>query len=570
MPRTAFEVPVTLTARIALLVTAVLVLNTALVLVISKDRARSAFRNQARASLDTALGAAETGVTEMSDDLAASVEAVTHTESFVATLEDAAAGRIDRQSGAVVRSADRARLPHALDLLRVLDARGVVLSSSPDPERFGTTDRTLAALATLSTERTEVRDVALGDDRATMILHARRTGAGLVIVGGRVLDEALARTLSRQVGAPVFLRIPKGDWAVLSGRAPEVPARADTQHVGERLRIEGPDVAAGQVGVLGDRLELLVVREDATLGELEARLTRSVLAIGAVTLLASWLVAFLLSRAIGRPLTALTHATLRVAAGDWDHRVREMGGASEFGSLVAAFNAMQEQLARQRSALRHAARQAAWQDAARRVAHEIKNTLTPLQLAWERLRGEGRTPNVNESADAIAGEITNLRRLVTEFSELGRWPEPERRRVDLSHIARSTAEVYGAPVTTMLADAGVALVAADAGQLARALSNLVQNALDAAGAEGKVVVRTWRDAKGVALSVSDDGPGMDEETVTQAFTPYFTRKPTGTGLGLSIVERIAGANGAECELESRPGEGTVVTLRFPALTRGSS
>jgi nitrogen fixation/metabolism regulation signal transduction histidine kinase len=266
----------------------------------------------------------------------------------------------------------------------------------------------------------------------------------------------------------------------------------------------------------------------------------------------------------------------RVGAGRWEEPVRVRTHARELVKLEEAFNGMIAALGRERAALQRAERAAAWREAAQRVAHEIKNALTPLQIAWERLQAAAADATTGdreareERSRSMAREIATLRRIVGEFSELGRWPEPRFQPVDVSELARAAAALYadgGRPIRVRASASAPAR--ADPGQITRAIANLIQNALDATSGGGEVQISTYVNAGRSVLEVRDDGPGMDEKTRAKIFTPYFTTREGGTGLGLSIVERVADAHGVEIEVRTAPGEGATFRLRFPPVDAGA-
>ncbi|HTG38383.1 sensor histidine kinase NtrY-like [Sphingomonas sp.] len=238
---------------------------------------------------------------------------------------------------------------------------------------------------------------------------------------------------------------------------------------------------------------------------------------------------------------------------------------------VLTFDDITQQLADQR--------RAAWADVARRIAHEIKNPLTPIQLAAERLqRRYGR--NV-ESGDTIFGQLTetivrqvgDLRRMVDEFSSFARMPKPVFRRESLLDIARQTLflhEVGNPGISFRMADVGDAPVTlvCDRRQIGQALTNIVKNAAEAIAARegddlppGEVVMRLGEADGRVALSIEDNGVGLPVER-DRIVEPYMTTRSRGTGLGLAIVKKIVEEHLGSIAFTDRPGGGTVVTLAF--------
>jgi len=248
--------------------------------------------------------------------------------------------------------------------------------------------------------------------------------------------------------------------------------------------------------------------------------------------------------------------------------------------LVATFDDVSE--------LETAQRTAAWADVARRIAHEIKNPLTPIQLSAERLKRK-YLPQIQNDPDTfrlcvetIVRQVEDIGRMVDEFSSFARMPAPRMRADDLCELARRTVFLQAnarpdATFETDLPDGPVALKF-DASQIGQALTNLLQNALDAI--EGRVggdlpqphvVLRIARDAQNrVCLSVADNGkglPAIDRHRLTE---PYMTTRAKGTGLGLAIVKKIMEDHGGTVLLADRPGGGAVVTLVFPSAAEPDS
>jgi nitrogen fixation/metabolism regulation signal transduction histidine kinase len=221
-----------------------------------------------------------------------------------------------------------------------------------------------------------------------------------------------------------------------------------------------------------------------------------------------------------------------------------------------------------------AERIAAWQEIARRLAHEIKNPLTPIQMAMDTLRKSYKKQHpefeeiLDESTRTVLEEADRLKRIVAEFSDFARMPKPELSRVDLNDAIRSALALYQGvvPVTSHLDDA-LPELDADKGQLTQVLLNLVENARDAIGDRegGKIVVTTKSAADRALLVVEDNGPGVPAELKDKVFAPYFTTKHTagGTGLGLAIVHRIISDHGGRITISDAPGGGARFTIELP-------
>ncbi len=292
--------------------------------------------------------------------------------------------------------------------------------------------------------------------------------------------------------------------------------------------------------------------------------------------LMSFGLAYFVSRDTARPILELRAAMERVSSGELAHRVAP-SGTTEVRFLGNAFNRMVEELQSSRRALLRAERLAAWREVARAVAHEIRNPLTPIQFALQRLKEEARRPDaprgpvVAENVDAILKEVHSLQEFVTSFSAVAQLPEPHFAPCDLAALAENAAKLYrgSTPVEFRVEVARpLPLAWADEAQIQRVLVNLIKNALEASPRRGTITLRLANERGGlepfVRLEVEDTGPGMDPATLERAAAPGFTTKSTGSGLGLTLVQRIVDQHAGRFGLESNPGIGTRAWLTLPA------
>ncbi len=310
-----------------------------------------------------------------------------------------------------------------------------------------------------------------------------------------------------------------------------------------------------------------------------AGLARTQLAVAAVflaTLAASVAAAVLLGHVLAvrvtRPLDAIRVRARDVAAGDLGARV-EVRASGEVGDLVAAFNAMTAELAASRARAAAAERVAAWREVARRLAHEIKNPLTPIAMSVEPLRdalAQGRPDFAEifeEGAGAIQEEVRRLKRIVDEFSRFARLPVPAPAPVPAADLVAGLLALYPAPPPWIRVERDVApdlpTVQVDRDQILQVLLNLVRNAVEAMPVGGTLRIAARREGGDLVLAVGDSGPGIRPEDLPRVFEPYFTTKAEGTGLGLAIAERIVREHGGRIDVASRPGEGATFAVRLP-------
>jgi two-component system nitrogen regulation sensor histidine kinase NtrY len=386
-----------------------------------------------------------------------------------------------------------------------------------------------------------------------------------VIAGKRVTDDLLsfmrgADTDARIVGVTGDIVLPpiSGDagWGKL---AKDPPLRV------AMLGPEGAPVAFVEVAVSDGGLDHLLFN---------ITLTAIVLALGA--LLVVVLIGSLVARRTARDLDQLVEGSIAAARGDLDHRV-PVRATDEVGAVASAFNFMMEDLKSSKEKLVIAERIAAWQEIARRLAHEIKNPLTPIQMAMDTLRKSYRKQHpdfaeiLEESTTTVLEEADRLKRIVAEFSDFARMPKPEFDRTDLNDIISSSLALYKdtSPQVEAHLDPQLPELDADKGQLNQVLLNLVENGRDALGtrAAGRVIVTTRRgDAPDrLLMIVEDNGPGVPAELKDKVFAPYFTTKITkgGTGLGLAIVHRIISDHGGRITVSDPPGGGARFTIELP-------
>jgi nitrogen fixation/metabolism regulation signal transduction histidine kinase len=307
----------------------------------------------------------------------------------------------------------------------------------------------------------------------------------------------------------------------------------------------------------------------------------------ALLVVSSAVISRLMARRISQPITELAHATERIAKGDLEHRVM-VNAKDEIQSLVADFNKMTEELLENKKNLIRAERIAAWRDVARRIAHEIKNPLTPIEIAIYRIKkrldsesAETATTAttetlknrqvIEESLDSILKEVTALKTIAQEFSAFAKLPEPKFEHLNVNDAVRSVLELYSSSsqnvaVKTHLTE-NLPAVLADEDQMRSIIANLVKNAFEAMPAGGTLTVATSLLSGWVRIEITDTGPGIPQDIREKIFDPYFTTKPTGTGIGLALAYRILTDHKAKISFKT--GEaGTTFVVDLPLPRRG--
>jgi signal transduction histidine kinase len=540
------------------------------------------------------------------EDAARRVEAIASSEAVTRLALSLNQGSAD--TGGYFELAKSMAENHQLDFLEFLDKRGIIISSAQWPAKFGYADNALESLASSVDQPAFLKQEELQDSTALGLFAVRSSRVGerpVYVIGGRRLDKSFLgslnlsedmRTLLYQNRgehfAPELLIDPNNKAATDAARpaeklAPLIDAvRQSNQEMVSVIHWSADQADDEQFhaiplrGAGKDRPLLgilLVANSLRSYVELKRHIRSSALLVGSggivlAILLSSWAAA----RAT-RPVVELARAAREVAAGNWNTKV-VVSGNDEMAELATSFNRMTAELLTQKERLVQAERVAAWRELARRLAHELKNPLFPLQLTVENLvRAREQSPEqfdevFRESAATLLSELANLQGIVGRFSEFSKMPHPQLQPVRVSELVRGVAQLFQAQlrapgraaITCKLElDEGLAPLAADAELLHRAISNLVLNAMDAMPQGGTLTLRTRGDDGKAIIEVSDTGSGLTPEECERIFTPYYTSKHHGTGLGLAIVQSVVSDHGGRITVHSEPGHGTAFLIEFP-------
>jgi two-component system, NtrC family, nitrogen regulation sensor histidine kinase NtrY len=397
---------------------------------------------------------------------------------------------------------------------------------------------------------------------------SRDNGITVAITAGRrIADDLIAPV--RQPGFVDARIVSATNEVILPPANGDATWKRYTKDGPNRTPMFGPDgttvVAFIEVAVSDKEIDR-VLRDFALLAAL--------IALGALGVVV--LIGLLVARRTARDLDRLVQGSIAAARGDLDHRV-PVRSKDEVGEVAAAFNFMMEDLKTAKERLVIAERIAAWQEIARRLAHEIKNPLTPIQMAMDTLRKSWKKQHpefgeiLDESTTTVLEEADRLKRIVAEFSDFARMPKPEFARIDLNDVVRSALALYkdATPSVESKLDPKLQDLDADKGQLNQVVLNLVENAREALGQRdgGRITVTTRRgDTDDRALLVvEDNGPGVPGELKDKVFAPYFTTKHAkgGTGLGLAIVHRIVNDHGGRITISDASGGGARFAIELP-------
>ena len=339
---------------------------------------------------------------------------------------------------------------------------------------------------------------------------------------------------------------------------------------GEYLVAAAPLLAGARDSILTVPLASRQYEIDQQIDEFDRGL---LLAVMLLILLGS-ISSYYIADRIANPVKQLTTATKRIAQGKYDKPI-VVRTADELDQLVSGFNQMANELARQRRELAYTNRLKAWAEMARQVAHEIKNPLTPVQLSAEHLlrvhqdKGKPLGPVLEDCVASILKQVKTLRQISSDFSSYGTSPDIHKRQTEVDDIVSSVIDPYrhglsdSIEIRTKFSTTPIQLHV-DPVLIARAITNIVENALHAMPTDGLLSIETTEYKNVVNIIIRDTGVGFDEATRQKIFEPYFSTKVTGTGLGMAIAKRNVELNGGSISVNSTTGTGTTVTVSFPS------
>jgi two-component system, NtrC family, nitrogen regulation sensor histidine kinase NtrY len=491
---------------------------------------------------------------------------------------------------------------HQLDFLDFVATDGAIISSNEWPARFGykidwvTQPQDWSSLGSFLM-KVDTQD---GPELGLMSVSTVRVGdRNLYIVGGERLGKDFLQSLVLPSGMRALLymdldpnfqatSLVDASGPVVDGeRLASFIQQEREQPVEKTFKIAWtPDPASTEafhaLPLQGRQKELLGVlligSSQLEAVKLERRIRDLALGVVAMGLLFGLILSWWGAARVTRPVRKLAEGAREVSEGNWGARVDVRGG-HEIGQLGSAFNRMTAQLTEQREQLVQAERVAAWRELARRLAHELKNPLFPLQTTVENLqRAKEQSPDqfeevFRESTGILLSEIENLKNIVGRFSDFAKMPQPELGPVNVNEVVRSVVKLFEAqfgavgrpPITPELhLEDNLPTIQADGPLLHRAIENLVLNAMDAMPAGGVLMLRTTHEDGNVELEISDTGGGLTPEECERLFTPYYTTKQHGTGLGLAIVQSVVSDHGGRISVESETGVGTSFHIRLPA------
>jgi len=504
-----------------------------------------------------------------------------------------------------------------LDFLEFVTGNGTIVSSAQWPAKFGYPEDSFASFSAAIEQGAFLKQEQMQEGSALGLFAVRATRVGerpVYVIGGRRLDRNFLSGLDLPAGMRALLYQNRGDHFSPDLLIDLSPSSADpsvTEKIRSPEKLEPLINAVRQYGQemtavvpwSGDQADeeifhaiplrgagtgkdrpllaiLLIGNSRRTYVELKRHIRSAALLVGGggivlAILLSSWAAA-----RVTRPVEQLAQAAQEVAAGNWNAQV-EVSGRDELARLADSFNRMTAELLGQKERLLQAERVAAWRELARRLAHELKNPLFPLQLTVENLvRARHQSPEqfeevFRESSRTLLAEISNLKAIIGRFSEFSKMPQPQLQQVQVNDVIRGVAQLFRAQLEApgrarihceLQLDQRIEPVEADPELLHRAISNLVLNAMDAMPHGGTLTLRTRSENNKVMIDVADTGSGLTTEECERIFTPYYTSKQHGTGLGLAIVQSVVSDHGGRICVESPPGRGTTFVIELPRMS----
>jgi two-component system nitrogen regulation sensor histidine kinase NtrY len=534
------------------------------------------------------------------EEIARQVKNITDAEITLKVAIDLAGARPDLSL--FVHDASGAAQDHGLDFVEFVNWDGTLISSAQYPARVGYKNDWVLTNKNWNDSAPFLKKEELPDGVALSLTVVRMLSGGndksLYIIGGRRLDQNFLASLVPPAGMRVLLyrNLEPGFVATaltdVNGSFEQAdrlePLIQQLQKQAKPLEgtIDWSQNAADAetfhaIPLTGRNNELLAVLLLGSSRKELVLLTRHILqiagAVAGAALLIGLLISLWVSARITRPLEELAEGAREVASGRWD-TVIDLRGRDEIGQLASAFNEMTQTLAAQREQLVQTERVAAWRELARRLAHELRNPLFPLQITVENLQKARQLDAkqflevFNESTATLKAELANLNTIVSRFSDFSKMPTPHFARVNVNEAMRNAVRLFEPQFNTVgkppiipeyFLTEPLPEIDADADLLHRAFQNLVLNALDAMPAGGTLTIRSSEHDGSVRIEVADTGKGLTPEECSRLFTPYYTTKVQGTGLGLAIIQSVISDHHGTISVSSDEGQGTTFHIVLP-------
>jgi signal transduction histidine kinase len=485
-----------------------------------------------------------------------------------------------------------------LDFLEILNQDGAIISSAQWPARFGVREPWINSVADWNHQPAFLQYEETPQRSELALLSVRQiaeTDRKFYLVAGRRVDSAFLHGLSLPEGARLLLwsQPPDTNGELYDASGTVAPtaeiasivsqSRSSSSEITKTISLGKEAYVAHTIPLSGLDAQqpaaiLIVASSRREVTQLQSSIRNVALVVALIGIALSVIASGWSAARISRPIENLSEAAQDVAAGIWERKVEaDPESKDEVSQLIASFNRMTDELLRQRDRAVQAERVAAWRELARRLAHELKNPLFPLQITVENLVRARRqnSPEFDEifaeSTRTLLAELTNLNKIIGRFSDFSRMPAPHLQTVDLNSLVDEVMRLFSAQLNSASNSIRVEIAHAAAGAsisgdpdlLRRSFENLVLNAIDVMPNGGTLRIETSAARDTVALDISDTGIGLTPEECARLFTPYYTTKRHGTGLGLAIVQSVISDHGARISVSSHKGQGTTFHIEFP-------
>ena len=561
---------------------------------------RAAFEEFDRQRTDALVAQFRREYAQRGDEIAHRVQGIADAEATLRMAMDL--NRPQADASQYYNDAHGIAQSQQLDFMDIVADDGTLISSSEWPARFGYKIDWVSGESDWNSKGAFLSRVEMPDAVDLGLLAVRSVRVGekrLFLIGGQRLDQKFLVSLVLPEGmrtllyrnleqsfTPSELTDPHGAVSQPETFSSMIAEAQKNQKEAQNTVTTGvpPNTISETFNAIplagrgGDPLGVLLVGSSRqNLIQMLNFIRILALMVGGGVIVLGMLLGWWISARVTRPIEELAAGAREVAAGHWKAHV-EVHSRDEVGQLANAFNEMTDQLTEQREQLVQTERVAAWRELARRLAHELKNPLFPLQLTVENLQRAREQTSEQfdevffESTATLRAELESLKTIVSRFSDFAKMPTPEFEHVDLNELVRSAIKLFepqlapvGRPPITpeLYLDEKLPKPMADPILLRRALENLILNSLDAMPAGGTLTVRTAHRPGAVRLEVTDTGEGLSPEECSRLFTPYYTTKRHGTGLGLAIVQSVVSDHSGRIEVESAPGAGATFRIELP-------
>jgi signal transduction histidine kinase len=561
---------------------------------------RAAFEEMDAQRTEALVAQFQNEFAQRGEEVARQVENIANAEITLRMALDLARPNADQSL--YVHDGTGAAQDHGLDFVQFVNSDGTLISSAQFPSRVGYKNDWVVANKNWRDSRAFLTKEELPDSVALSLTVVRSLPVGdknFYIIGGRRLDQNFLGSLVLTSGmrtllyqnvepdfAPAELTDAGGALPQAERYAPLIeqskkqphrpvmgtinwsadPASAETFHA---IPLTGRnDELLGILLVGSSRRELVLLTQ---------RIEWIAASVGAGALLMALLLIWWFSARITQPVEELAVAAREVASGRWDARI-DVRTYDEVGQLATAFNDMTRTLGVQKERLLQTERVAAWRELARRLAHELRNPLFPLQITVENLQRARQLDHeqfmevFTESTATLKTELANLNSIVARFSDFSKMPAPRFERMNVNESLHEVLRLFdaqfnevGKPAITreLFLKEALPEIDGDPELLHRAFQNVVLNALDAMLAGGTLTLRTADLDGKIRVEIADTGNGLTSEESARLFTPYYTTKPQGTGLGLAIVQSVVSDHHGTVSISSEEGRGTTIRIELP-------